>query len=133
MAEPKTQPTAGSVKAFLDAIADPARKADCQALVKLMKGVTKAEPVLWGANIVGFGSYQYSYPSGRTADWFLLGFSPRKKDISVYVLPGLAGMADVLTRLGPHKMGKGCLYLNNLADIDAKALKELLARAAAQA
>lgn len=133
MADRKTNPTDAGVKAFLATVADPKRKADCQAIVRLMKGVTNAEPVLWGASIVGFGEYTYTYPSGRTADWFVLGFSPRKKDISVYVMPSLSGYADLLTKLGPHKLGKACLYVNALADVDTKVLKELLTRAVKQA
>jgi len=129
----KTQPTDVSVKAFLDAITDPKRKADCQAIIKLMKGITKAEPVLWGASIIGFGKFTYTYPSGRTADWFLLGFSPRKKDLSLYVTPSLSGFGDLLSKLGPHKCGKACLYVNNLEDVDAKVLKDLLTRATKQA
>ena len=133
MAALKTQPTDVSVKAFLDAITDPKRKADCQAIIKLMKGITKAEPVLWGASIIGFGKFTYTYPSGRTADWFLLGFSPRKKDLSLYVTPSLSGFGDLLSKLGPHKCGKACLYVNNLEDVDAKVLKDLLTRATKQA
>ena len=133
MAALKTQPTDVSVKAFLDAITDPKRKADCQAIIKLMKGITKAEPVLWGASIIGFGKFTYTYPSGRTADWFLLGFSPRKKDLSLYVTPSLSGFGDLLAKLGPHKCGKACLYVNNLEDVDAKVLKDLLTRATKQA
>lgn len=129
MAELKTKQTDASVKAFLDAVTDPQRKADCQAIIKLMKGITKAEPVLWGASIIGFGTFTYTYPSGRTADWFMLGFSPRKKDISLYVTPSLSGFGDLLTKLGPHKCGKACLYVQTLADVDAKVLKELLTRA----
>ena len=133
MAELKTKPADAGVKAFLDAVSDPQRKADCQAVIKLMKGITKAEPVLWGASIIGFGKFTYTYPSGRTADWFLLGFSPRKKDLSLYVTPSLSGFGDLLSKLGPHKCGKACLYVNTLADVDAKVLKELLTRAAKQA
>jgi hypothetical protein len=129
----KTTATDVGVKAFLDSVADPKRKADCQAILKLMKGITNAEPVLWGASIVGFGEYTYTYPSGRTADWFVLGFSPRKKDISLYVMPTLSGYGDLLTKLGPHKLGKACLYVNALADVNPKVLKELLTRAVKQA
>lgn len=133
MADRKTTPNDLGVKAFLDTVTDPKRKADCQAVLKLMKGVTNAEPVLWGASIVGFGEYTYTYPSGRTADWFVLGFSPRKKDLSLYVMPSLSGFGDLLTKLGPHKLGKACLYVNALADVNPKVLKELLTRAVKQA
>jgi Domain of unknown function (DU1801) len=132
VADRKNQPTDAGVKAFLDAVPDPKRKADCLALVKLMRAVTGAEPVLWGASTVGFGAYTYTYPSGRTADWFTLGFSPRKKDISVYVTRSLSGFGDLLAKLGPHKCGKACLYLGSLGDVDAKVFKELLTRAAAK-
>lgn len=133
MAELKTKPTDTNVKAFLDAVTDPQRKADCQAVIRLMKGITKAEPVLWGASIIGFGNFTYTYPSGRTADSFLLGVSPRKKDLSLHVTPSLSGFGDLLAKLGPHKCGKACLYVNTLADVDAKVLKELLTRATRQA
>ena len=133
MADPMTKPTGASVKHYLAAIPDPARKADCLAVARLMKGLTKAEPVLWGTSIVGFGSHAFVYPSGRTTDWFLLGFSPRKKDLSLYITPSLSGFGDLLTKLGPHKCGKACLYVNSLADLDAKVLKELLRRAVKQA
>jgi hypothetical protein len=98
-----------------------------------MKGITGAEPVLWGASVIGFGSHTATSPSGRTSDAFLLGVSPRKKDLSLYVMPGLSGFGDLLTRLGPHKCGKQCVYVNSLADVDAKVLKELLTRAVKQA
>jgi hypothetical protein len=133
VAEPKTKPTAAGVKDFLAAVADPTRKADCQAVLKLMKGITKAEPVMWGPSIVGFGAMTYTYPSGRTGEWFVLGFSPRKKDLTLYVGTGLSGFGDLLAKLGEHKCGKACLYVNKLADVDPKVLKELLTRAAKQA
>jgi hypothetical protein len=136
--KPKTKPTDpkpadAGVKAFLDTVTDAKQKADCQTLLKLMKGITGDEPTLWGASMIGFGSYTYSYPSGRTADWFLIGFSPRKKDLTVYVMPRLSGMGDLLAKLGPHRCGKSCLYVGSLAEVDAKVLKELLTRAVKQA
>lgn len=122
-------PTDMGVKAFLAAVADPKRKADCQAVIRLMKGITGAEPVLWGASVIGFGSHTAVSASGRATDGFLLGVSPRKKDLSLYVMPGLSGCGDLLTKLGPHKCGKACLYVQSLADVDGKVLKELLKRA----
>ncbi len=130
MAELKTKPTELSVKAFLNTLTDPVRKDDCLALLKLMKGITKAEPVLWGPNIVGFGDYKYTYSSGRVIDWFILGFCPRNKDISVYVPAGIGSMGPTLATLGKHKMGKACLYINQLSDVDAKILKQILAHSA---
>ena len=133
MAGLKTKPTEASVKAFLDGVTDPRRKADCQAVLKLMKGITKAEPTLWGTSIVGFGKYAYKTPGGRKGEWFVLGFSPRKKDLTLYVVPGLSGSGELLAKLGPHKLGKAYLYLNTLADVDPKVLKELLTRAVKKA
>ncbi len=126
-------PTDMGVKAFLAAVTDPKRKADCQAAIRLMKGITKAEPVLWGASVIGFGSHTATSPSGRTTARYLIGVSPRKKDLSLYVMPSLSGFGDLLAKLGPHKCGKACLYVKELADVDAKVLKELLTRAVKQA
>jgi hypothetical protein len=131
MAEPKTQPTTASVTAFLDQIADPARRKDCKAVARLMRKVTGSRPVLWGANIVGFGSYRYTYASGRSGEWPLTGFSPRAADLTLYVMSGFAGEAALLKRLGPHKTGKSCLYLKSLADVDLVALEKLLVKSVA--
>jgi hypothetical protein len=133
VAEPKLDAPDAGVKAFLAAVTDPKRKADCQALIRLMKGVTSAEPVLWGASIVGFGAHSYRLPSGRAVDKFVVGFSPRKKDLSLYVMPSLSGFGDLLSKLGPHRCGKACLYVDTLADVNPKVLKELLTRAVKQA
>ncbi len=129
MADSKTNPNDDGVKAFLAAVTDPGRKADCQAVIRLMKGITQADPVLWGASVIGFGTYTTTTASGRTNGTYLLGVSPRKKDLSVFITPGLSGCADLLTKLGPHKLGKTCVYVNALADVDAKVLKALLTRA----
>jgi len=127
----KTQPHAGSVNAFLDAIEDDRRRADCKALVKLMRRATSAAPKLWGPTIVGFGSYHYRYASGREGDWFLAGFSPRKRDLTVYVMAGFSGYAPLMKRLGPHKTGKACLYLKGLDEVDVGVLEELVTRSVA--
>ncbi len=129
MADPKTNSTDAGVKALLAAVTDPGRKADCQAVIKLMKGITKAEPTLWGASVIGFGTHTTTTAGGRTNGTYLIGVSPRKKDLSVFITPGLSGCADLLTKLGPHKLGKACLYVQALSDVDAKVLKELLTRA----
>ena len=133
MTDRKKPPTDGGVKAFLAAVTDPDRRADCLAVMRLMRGITKAEPTLWGASVIGFGSHTAVSASGRTSDSFLIGVSPRRKDLSLYVMPGLSGCGDLLTRLGPHKLGKTCVYVKALADVDAKVLKELLTRAVKQA
>jgi len=131
MAEAKTQPTRASVSAFLDAIADPARRKDCTNIARLMRKATSRRPVLWGTNIVGVGAYRYTYASGRSGDWLLVGFSPRAANLTRYVMSGFDGEADLLKRLGPHKTGKSCLYLKSLNDVDLMALEELLVKSVA--
>ena len=128
MAEPKTKKTGASVAAFLDAVADPGRREDARAVLALMKRITGEEPKMWGPSIVGFGSYTYTYASGRTGDWPIAGFSPRKQALTLYVMPGFEKDADLMKRLGKHKAGKSCLYLNRLADVDAGVLEELVRR-----
>ena len=128
MAEPKTKKTDASVEAFLDAVADPGRREDARAVLALMKRITGEEPKMWGPSIVGFGSWTYTYASGRTGDWPIAGFSPRKQALTLYVMPGFEKDADLMERLGKHKTGKSCLYLNRLADVDAGVLEELVRR-----
>lgn len=127
MAELKTKRTGSSVEAFLARIPDPARREDCRALVKLMKQATREEPAMWGAGIVGFGNYHYRYASGREGDWFLAGFSPRKQDLTIYLMAGFEGQEALLAKLGKHRTGKSCLYVRRLADLDPKILKTLVA------
>lgn len=127
----KTVPTDASVRAYLDAIDDPVRRQDCEALTAMMERLAGAPGVMWGGSIVGFGSYHYRYDSGREGDAPLLGFSSRKGDISVYLScddPPLQAMRD---RLGRHKMGKACLYLRRLDDVDQAVLEEMVAYSAA--
>ena len=128
MAELKTKKTDASVEAFLDGVADPRRREDARVVLGLMKRITGEEPKMWGPSIVGFGSYTYSYASGQTGDWPIAGFSPRKQALTLYVMPGFEKDADLMKRLGKHKTGKSCLYLNRLADVDAGVLEELVRR-----
>ena len=128
MAELKTRPSGKSVTAFLARIRDPEVRKDCTILVSLMKKVTKARPKMWGASIVGFGTYRYRYGSGREGDWFLTGFSPRKRSLTIYLLGGAAREPALRKRLGKHKTSVGCLYVNGLAGIDLKVLEQLVAR-----
>ena len=131
MAENKTRQTDASVEAYLDAIADPARRADCEALSALIGKVTKQPPKMWGAAIVGFGSYHYVYDSGREGDSCVVGFSSRKADIAVY-LKGLSeGQAVLLAKLGKHKADGGCLHIKQMGDVDAKVLEKLVANTVA--
>ena len=126
MAELKTKKNDASVAAFLDTVDDPKRRADCWALVELMQDVTRMPPAMWGTSIIGFGSYRYEYKSGRTGEWFVVGFSPRKRNLTLYLMGGLKALAPILERMGTHSCGKGCLYLKRLSDHDPAILRELV-------
>ena len=132
MAENKTKATEESVEDYLAAIEDGARRADCESLAKLMTKATKYPPKMWGTSIVGFGSYHYKYESGREGDSCLTGFSSRKGDISLYLVASFPGQEELLAKLGKHKMGKGCLYLRKLSDVDLAVLEKLVAGAVAE-
>lgn len=125
MAENKTKATKNSVEAFLAKVKDKRKKEDCLAIVAMMRSVTKLEPVMWGSAIVGFGTYHYVYESGREGDMILIGFSPRAQNIALYLMGGLSVVEKELPKLGKHSTGKGCLYINTLADIDAAVLKKI--------
>jgi len=126
MAELKTKRTDDSVDKFLQGIKDEGARADCYQIVEIMKNATKAEPKMWGTSIVGFGEYHYKYSTGRENDWFQVGFSPRKQNLTLYLMGGFNGHEDLLEKLGKHTTGKGCLYLKKLEDVDAKVLKKLV-------
>ena len=132
MAELKTKQTDQSVQDFLERIPDPRRRQDCYTVLDLMKIVTGAEPKMLGDAIVGFGQYRYKYASGREGDWFLTGFSPRKGDLTLYIMAALAEYGDLLSRLGKHKTSKSCLYIKKLEDIDLSVLQELVTRSVKQ-
>ncbi|MES2316628.1 MAG: DUF1801 domain-containing protein [Pseudomonadota bacterium] len=132
MAENKTQPTELSVEAYLSAIGDEGRRNDCRAIAALMAKITKAQPVMWGTSIVGFDSYHYTYASGREGDACATGFSSRKGDISVYLCGGGPRQEELLALLGRHKMGKACLYIRKLADIDMAILERLIVDSVAE-
>ncbi|MBF8296737.1 MAG: hypothetical protein HW389_3282 [Bacteroidetes bacterium] len=126
MAELKTKRNDGSVTSFLKTIPDAQKREDSFAVLEIMKQVTKQEPTMWGTSIVGFGIYHYKYETGREGDWFLIGFSPRKQDLTLYVMGGFAPHGPIMKRLGKYRTGKSCLYIKKLADIDIPALKALL-------
>ena len=126
----KTQPTTLSAAAYLDAIEDEARRKDCKALAALMKRVTGCAPKMWGTAIVGFDQYHYRYASGHEGDACVIGFSSRKGPISIYMAAGCDVDQGLLAQLGKHKMGKGCLYVHRLADVDVAVLEKLRARSA---
>lgn len=128
MAELKTKKTSASVSAFLDSVADESVRKDCRTLVQMMKKATKSQPKMWGPSIVGFGDYRYKYETGREGDWFRAGFSPRKSALTLYVMSGFPKHAELMSKLGKHKTGKGCLYIKQLADVDMKVLEQLIER-----
>jgi len=121
-----TQPTDQSVTDFLNAVGHPVRRADGLALDKLFRAVTGFDPVMWGPSIVGYGRYHYTYATGRQGDFLATGFSPRKANLSIYILPGYGAFGDIMARLGKHKTGRSCLYVNKLADIDMEVLGDLM-------
>jgi hypothetical protein len=124
--EQKTQPTATSVDAFLEAIEDDARRKDAIRLREVMEDISGEPAVMWGPSIVGFGRYHYRYATGHEGEAAAVGFSPRKANLTIYITGGFDGQDDALARLGPHKLGKGCLYLKRLCYIDEPALRQLI-------
>jgi hypothetical protein len=126
MAELKTKETTASVSKFIDKIADPVRREDCRAVADIMRDVTGEEPKMWGSSIVGFGRYHYKYASGREGDWPITGFSPRKGDLTLYIMGGFDSFSDLMKDLGKYKTGKSCLYIKKLADIDLGVLRKLV-------
>jgi len=132
MAENKTKVTEASVESYFSTIEDEARRKDCEVLSRLMTKATKQQPKMWGTSIVGFGSYHYKYESGREGDSCLTGFSSRKSDISVYLVASVAAQEKLLSKLGKHKMGKGCLYIRKLGDVDRKILEQLIVGSVAE-
>ncbi|AOW13030.1 hypothetical protein LPB72_18900 [Hydrogenophaga crassostreae] len=124
MAETKTQPTGASVEDYLASRATDGQRVDCLALMVLLKKVTKKGPMMWGASIVGYGSYDYTYASGRTGTTCLTGFAIRGREIVIYLAPYWNGATGLLVALGSHKMGKGCLYFKRLADLDQAVLEQ---------
>jgi hypothetical protein len=126
MSQQKTIQTADSVEAFLNSIADDQRRKDCFSVLEIMKAATRTEPAMWGTSIVGFGRYRYKYESGTKGEWFLVGFSPRKQDLTLYIVSGLERYPALLKKLGKHKTGKSCLYIKKLEDVDLSTLKRLI-------
>ncbi|WDI43484.1 DUF1801 domain-containing protein [Bremerella sp. P1] len=128
MAENKTQPTKVSAAKYIDALEDPQQKKDCKQLVKMMRAATGERAVMWGPSIVGFGTHHYKYESGREGDIMMVGFAPRKGQISLYLTCDIQQMAPLLEKLGKHKTGKGCLYIKRLADVDQDVLQQMIER-----
>ncbi len=128
MAENKTKPTNASVSDFLASVDTEQKRKDTQTIVDMMHEITGCPATMWGDSIIGFGSYLYKYRSGRTGEWSVVGVSPRKRNITVYIMPGFGQMQDLLAALGKHKTSMSCLYINKLADIDTQVLREIIAR-----
>ena len=126
MAELKTQKTKASVGQFLAAVENPQRRADAKVVQTLMREATGERPAMWGPTIIGFGSYRYVYASGRSGEWPIVGFSPRKANLVLYLAQASEQREPLLKRLGKHKTGKACLYLNKLADVDLDVLRQLI-------
>lgn len=130
-AEIKTKPTTSSVESFIDGIQDDQKREDSYALLKMMEKATKEKAKMWGSSMIGFGEKRYKSPAtGREVDWFKIGFSPRKNNFSLHLVLDIKKHEDVLSKLGKHKTGVGCLYINKLADVDLKVLEKLIVSAA---
>ena len=126
MAELKTKKNEQDVIAFLDNVEDEKKRQDSRAILKLMQEVTSEEPKMWGDSIIGFGDYHYKYASGREGDWFLTGFSPRKQNLTLYIMAGFEAYDDLMARLGKYKTGKSCLYIKKIEDVNLDVLRDLV-------
>jgi len=126
MAELKTKETKASVEKFLNAIPDEKRREDCFKILEMMKKITKVEPKMWGPSIVGFGNYHYKYASGHDGDMCITGFSPKKQNLTLYIMPGFERYNELMKKLGKYKTSVSCLYIKKLEDVDLKVLKELV-------
>jgi hypothetical protein len=126
MVELKTKENDQGVENFLNGIEDEKKRREAFMILELMKKITDSEPKMWGASIVGFGNHHYKYQSGREGDWFLAGFSPRKQNLTLYVMSGFPGYEELLAKLGKHKIGKSCLYINKLEDVNLSVLGEMI-------
>jgi len=126
VAENKTKQTSASVTAFLSAIEDPRRRADARKVAAMMRKATGKRARMWGSSMIGFGSYHYKYASGREGEWSLVGLSPRKQNLVVYIMPGFSEFPALMKKLGKYKTGKSCLYLNKLDDVDERVLQKLI-------
>ena len=126
MAELKTKKTNASVSQFLNAVEGKQRRADCKTVARLMRAATGNVAKLWGPSMVGYGSYDYKYASGREGNWFLCGFSPRAQSLTLYIMPGFSESGSLMSKLGKYKTGKSCLYIKKIDDVDLAVLKQLI-------
>jgi hypothetical protein len=128
MSENKTRPNDQNVIDFLTSVDHQTRREDAFTVLKMMEEITGEDAVMWGSSIVGFGSYHYKYDSGREGDMPLIGFSPRKQSMTLYIMSGFDSEEELLASLGKHKTGKACLYVNKLADVDEGVLRQMIKR-----
>jgi hypothetical protein len=128
MAENKTKPSKKSAAEFINSIKDKEMKSDCLKLASIMKKATGEGPVMWGASVVGFGNVHYVYKSGREGDWMKTAFAPRKKNLTVYIFPGLEEYKQDMVKLGKYKTGMSCLYIRRLSDVDIKVLERIIVK-----
>jgi hypothetical protein len=126
MAELKTKVNDASIDAFIESVDDESKRKETYAILEMMRKSAKTEPKMWGSAIIGFGDYHYVYASGREGDWFLIGLSPRKQNLTLYVMGGWDYNAELLAKLGKHSMGKGCLYIKRLSDVNITILEQLI-------
>ena len=131
MAANKTKPNKASVTDFINGIDDPEKRRDARRIAAMMRRATGKRATMWGPAIVGYGSYHYEYASGRSGDWMLTGFSPRKQALTLYIMPGFGSYDGLMKRLGKYKTGKSCLYVRRLSDVDEAVLEELIAKSVA--
>lgn len=128
MAENKTKPTNVDPKTYIESVDHPVRRRDSETLLALMTEITGEKPVMWGDSMIGFGRYHYTYDSGREGDFFKTGFSPRKANSVIYIMPGYDDYSKELSRLGPHRKGRSCLYITNLEKVDMDVLQEIITK-----
>ncbi len=126
MSDLKTKKNRASVRKFLESVENQTRREDAFEVLELMEKVTGEAPAMWGKSIVGFGSYHYKYASGQEGDFMLVGFSPRKQNLVLYIMPGFSAYDELMKKLGKHKTGKSCLYINKLEDVHLPTLRKLV-------
>ncbi len=126
MAELKTKVNNTNVLSFIGSLGNETRKADSLTMLSIMRKITGKKPKMWGTNMIGFGEYHYKYESGHEGDWFVTGFSPRKQNLVIYIMPGFSGYTKLMNDLGKHKTGKSCLYINNIVNIKIKVLEKII-------
>lgn len=126
MSELKTKPSKVHVERVINVVDSEIVRDDCRTLVKIMSDITGEVPRMWGTSIIGFGKYHYVYESGREGDWFVMGFSPRKQNLTLYIMSGFKEYDSLLSKLGKYKLGKSCLYIKKLSDVDLDVLKKIL-------